>query len=106
MDYLRWYRRVLGLVVQNEHRVTDVLPRAEGWVELRIEVPGSPRRSHTAFARRLGKILDPSMVRTAVPVKNDRTDTRSLCLFSKCLADTNGTLTVRTELLFLEFFPK
>ena len=27
MDYLRWYRRVLGLDVRNEHRVLAVLPR-------------------------------------------------------------------------------
>ena len=71
MDYLRWYRRVLGLVVQNEHRVTDVLPRADGLVELRIQrltqpgptgstgisgPPGPPEQSgptDTAFARRL-----------------------------------------------------
>jgi cation diffusion facilitator CzcD-associated flavoprotein CzcO len=50
MDYLRWYRRVLGLEVRNGHRVTDVLPRADGLVELRVE-QGAQR--HATFARRL-----------------------------------------------------
>lgn len=50
MDYLRWYRRVLGLQVHNEHRVTDVWPRDAGVVELRVEHAGG---AHTAFARRL-----------------------------------------------------
>lgn len=40
MDYLRWYRHVLGPLlgwdVRNEHHVTDVLPRADGLVELRV----------------------------------------------------------------------
>lgn len=50
MDYLRWYRQALGLQVHNQHRVTDVLPRADGLVELRITADG---RSFSAFARRL-----------------------------------------------------
>lgn len=50
MDYLRWYRQVLNLPVHNEHRVTDVHPRADGLVELRIEHRGQPLR---AFARRV-----------------------------------------------------
>jgi len=50
MDYLRWYRRVLGLPVHNEHRVTDVLPRADGLVELHLQHRGS---SLKAYARRL-----------------------------------------------------
>jgi cation diffusion facilitator CzcD-associated flavoprotein CzcO len=37
MDYLRWYRQVLQLEVHNNHRVTDIWPRPEGLVELRIE---------------------------------------------------------------------
>ena len=41
MDYLRWYRRVLQLRVHNEHRVTDVLPRADGLVELHLQHRGS-----------------------------------------------------------------
>ena len=48
MDYLRWYREVLALPVRNGHRVTDVLPRADGLVELRLEADGRPLRT---FAR-------------------------------------------------------
>lgn len=40
MDYLRWYRRVLGLAVHNQHTVTDIWPQADGLVRLRIEAPG------------------------------------------------------------------
>jgi FAD-dependent urate hydroxylase len=36
MDYLRWYRQVLKLQVHNGHKVTDIWPRAEGRVELRV----------------------------------------------------------------------
>jgi len=50
MDYLRWYRRVLNLQVHNEHRVTDVHPRADALVELHLEHRDQPLR---AFARRL-----------------------------------------------------
>ena len=50
MDYLRWYRRVLGLDVRNEHRVLAVLPRADGLVRLDIESPprgaGASRAGH------------------------------------------------------------
>lgn len=42
MDYLRWYRQALRLQVHNGHRVTDVLPHADGLVELRIEAQGRP----------------------------------------------------------------
>jgi cation diffusion facilitator CzcD-associated flavoprotein CzcO len=45
MDYLRWYRRVLNLQVHNEHRVTDVHPRADGLVELQLEHRGQPLRA-------------------------------------------------------------
>lgn len=48
MDYLRWYRQVLGLTVHNGHRVTDVQPRADGLVALRVEVGGA---THTEHAR-------------------------------------------------------
>jgi len=48
MDYLRWYRDALGLPVKNGHRVTDLLPRADGLVELRLQSDGRPLR---AFAR-------------------------------------------------------
>ena len=49
MDYLRWYRKVLALPVHNEHRVTEVLPQADG-VELRIAAHGRPL---SALARRV-----------------------------------------------------
>src|SRR5205085_7174203 len=50
MDYLRWYRRVLALPVRNGHRVTELLPRADGRVELGLEVDGRPTH---AWARRV-----------------------------------------------------
>ena len=50
MDYLRWYRQVLGIEVHNGHRVTDVQPQADGLVALQIEAAG---RALTAHARRL-----------------------------------------------------
>jgi cation diffusion facilitator CzcD-associated flavoprotein CzcO len=50
MDYLRWYRRVLALPVQNGHRVTDIVPRADRLVELAIEADGRTTRT---FARRV-----------------------------------------------------
>src|SRR5689334_12499781 len=40
MDYLRWYRRVLKLPVRNGHRITDLVPRAGGLVQLAIESEG------------------------------------------------------------------
>ena len=36
MDYLRWYRQVLKLDVRNQHRVTALLPRPDGIVQLTI----------------------------------------------------------------------
>ena len=52
MDYLRWYRRVLALPVRNDHRVTDLLPRGDGLVELSLRGRrpadaslGAPRRA-------------------------------------------------------------
>jgi cation diffusion facilitator CzcD-associated flavoprotein CzcO len=50
MDYLRWYRDVLALPVRNGHRVTEVQPRADGLVELGLEVEG---RASRAWARRV-----------------------------------------------------
>src|SRR5665213_1340176 len=50
MDYLRWYREVLALPVQNGNRVTDLLPRGDGLVELSLEAEGRPMR---AWARRV-----------------------------------------------------
>ena len=40
MDYLRWYRSVLGLQVNNNHCVTDVLPQAGGLVQLQLQFQG------------------------------------------------------------------
>jgi FAD-dependent urate hydroxylase len=54
MDYLRWYRQVLGIEVQNLQRVTDLKPRPDGLVELWVQdllIPGTPPRRE--FARRL-----------------------------------------------------
>ena len=39
MDYLRWYRKVMGLDIRNDHRVDAILPRADGVVELHIDAP-------------------------------------------------------------------
>ena len=50
MDYLRWYREVLALPVKNGHRVTEVLPRGDGLVELGLEAGG---RTIRAWARRV-----------------------------------------------------
>lgn len=50
MDYLRWYRRALGLDVRNEHTVHAIVPRGDGFVELHIEAAGSAR---TVLARRV-----------------------------------------------------
>ena len=50
MDYLRWYRAVLALPVHNGHRVTDLVPRDDGLVELAIDLDG---RSERAWARRV-----------------------------------------------------
>lgn len=50
MDYLRWYRQVLALQVHNGYRVTDIWPRADGLVELRMAAGG---REITVWARRV-----------------------------------------------------
>lgn len=51
-DYLRWYRQVLALDVSNHQRLLDVLPRADGVVQLllRDEAPGGVGE-HTVLAR-------------------------------------------------------
>ena len=53
MDYLRWYRKALALPVVNDRRVTDIVPRADGIVELRLEATSAdPCRAPTrTFAR-------------------------------------------------------
>jgi cation diffusion facilitator CzcD-associated flavoprotein CzcO len=50
MDYLRWYRAVLGLDVRNDHQVDAVIPRADGLVELQVQTPDDFRR---VLARRV-----------------------------------------------------
>ena len=42
MDYLRWYREVLGLDLRNGHRVADVIPHPDH-VELAVEGPDGPQ---------------------------------------------------------------
>ncbi|KAF1053492.1 MAG: FAD-dependent urate hydroxylase [Stenotrophomonas maltophilia] len=43
-DYLRWYRQVLDLDVHNEQRISAVLPRADGCVELQVDSSAGRRR--------------------------------------------------------------
>ena len=50
MDYLRWYRKVLAIAVENEHEVTAVRPRADRCVELDVR---SAAGSTTVLARHL-----------------------------------------------------
>ena len=45
MDYLRWYRKVLELNVNNEHTLLAVRPRgADGVVQLDMQTPQGPRK--------------------------------------------------------------
>ncbi len=48
-DYLRWYRQVLGLEVQNEQTVLAVRPRADGLVQL--DLADASGRAHQVLAR-------------------------------------------------------
>ncbi len=50
MDYLRWYRKVLGLEVHNEHSVEQVVVQSENRLALRVRHAGQLRMVH---ARRL-----------------------------------------------------
>ncbi|MFJ4292060.1 FAD-dependent oxidoreductase [Cupriavidus sp. NPDC089707] len=50
MDYLRWYRKVLDLDIRNEHRVEQIVPRADGLVSLSMQSPEGPL---TVLARRV-----------------------------------------------------
>jgi cation diffusion facilitator CzcD-associated flavoprotein CzcO len=50
-DYLRWYRQVLGLDVRNLQRVTDVRPRGDGVVELRLADDAEGGRAYVVLAR-------------------------------------------------------
>ncbi len=53
MDYLCWYRQALGLVVHNDQRITDVLPRAGGRVELRVQGLQAGGVARTVWSRRV-----------------------------------------------------
>src|SRR5689334_21781237 len=44
MEYLRWYRHALALPVVNDHRVTAIVPRADGVVELALETSSGTAR--------------------------------------------------------------
>jgi len=50
MDYLRWYRRVMGVTVRNDSSVAAIVPRPDGLVRLDIRHPGG---SSTVLARRV-----------------------------------------------------
>lgn len=50
MDYLRWYRRVTGADVRNNHAVLAVRPQASGIVEVDVQAQGS---TTTWYTRRL-----------------------------------------------------
>ncbi len=52
-EYLRWYRKVLALDVRNEHRVSHVAPRADGLVDLHVQIAGDTlhlRARHVVLA--------------------------------------------------------
>ena len=51
MDYLRWYRRVLGLDVRNRQRLLDVRPRADGVVELVLADEAAAGQRYSVLAR-------------------------------------------------------
>ena len=51
MDYLRWFRRVLGLVVRNRQRLLAVHPRADGVVQLELADEAAAGARHTVLAR-------------------------------------------------------
>ncbi|WP_043284023.1 flavin-containing monooxygenase [Paraburkholderia oxyphila] len=48
MDYLRWYRDVLGLDVRNDHRITSIVPHDDGVVALSVSHAG---RDDVVYAR-------------------------------------------------------
>nr|WP_218883554.1 NAD(P)/FAD-dependent oxidoreductase [Burkholderia guangdongensis] len=50
MDYLRWYRDVLGLDVRNAHRITSIAPRDDGLVALSV---ANPDGEHVVHARHI-----------------------------------------------------
>jgi cation diffusion facilitator CzcD-associated flavoprotein CzcO len=50
-EYLRWYRQVLGLDVQNRQRLVDVQPRADGAVQLSLVDDAEGAAASTVLAR-------------------------------------------------------
>ncbi|MFZ4285411.1 SidA/IucD/PvdA family monooxygenase [Variovorax sp. HJSM1_2] len=50
-EYLRWYRQVLELDVQNQQRVLAVTPRADGLVQLDLADDTQASRIYTVLAR-------------------------------------------------------
>lgn len=50
MDYLRWFRRVNQIQVRNETLVTNIVPHAQGLVELHLQTKDG---AQTLFARRV-----------------------------------------------------
>ncbi|MEH3085693.1 MAG: NAD(P)/FAD-dependent oxidoreductase [Xylophilus ampelinus] len=50
MEYLRWYRRVMGVDVRNDTRIAAIVPDAAGVVRLGIESPSGPS---SVLARRV-----------------------------------------------------
>ena len=53
MEYLRWYRRVMGIEVRNLHEVEQVTPLSDQCVELRVSQPNANGRVTIFFARRV-----------------------------------------------------
>ncbi|HEX2012309.1 MAG TPA: NAD(P)/FAD-dependent oxidoreductase [Roseateles sp.] len=50
-DYLRWYRRVLGLELRNRQRVLDLRPDGAGWVTLTLADETAEGRRYALRAR-------------------------------------------------------
>ncbi len=50
-DYLRWYRRVLGIDLRNQQRVVGVQPRADGRVQIDIRDELNGGRCYQVMAR-------------------------------------------------------
>lgn len=68
MDYLKWYREVLSIPVENDTHVTRVRPREDGLLELEIAGGSKPsivtRKLVLATGREgLGEPVVPDFVR-------------------------------------------
>ena len=50
MDYLRWYREVMNVDVRNDCRVNDIVPRADGLVQLALQ---TAKGAQQVLARRV-----------------------------------------------------